>query len=154
MTKQASETCCKRHSCIVTLAKRQAEISMIEGIGIDLVEVDRIRQALQRRGERFLRKVLTASEIEYCCRPTLKVHSIAARFAAKEALFKSLPEHLQQQIGWQDVQVVNDSSGKPFIQIAKQKSVLFAPFRLHLSLSHGRDTAAAMVVCERRGGEA
>lgn len=125
---------------------------MTQGIGIDLVEIDRIRQTVQRWGEKFLRKVLTAPEIDYCCRPRLKVHSIAARFAAKEALFKSLPEALQQQIGWRDVQVMNDASGKPFIQPVGPKSALFTGFRLHLSMSHGRDTAAAVVVCESCGG--
>lgn len=124
---------------------------MIQAIGVDIVEIRRIKRAVQRWGDRFLNKILTPHEYEYCLNPRLKVHSIAARFAAKEALFKSLPPELQPIVGWHDLEVVNDDSGKPRFRGLGQMSRLFADYNVQLSISHSLDSAVAMVIFETRG---
>jgi holo-[acyl-carrier protein] synthase len=124
---------------------------MIQAIGVDIVEIRRIRRAVQRWGDRFLNKILTPHEYDYCLHPRLKVHSIAARFAAKEALFKSLPPELQPIVGWHDLEVVNDASGKPRFRGLGRMSRLFTDHNVQLSISHSLDSAVAVVVFEEKG---
>jgi holo-[acyl-carrier protein] synthase len=126
---------------------------MIQAIGVDIVEIRRIKRAVQRWGDRFLNKILTPHEYKYCLFPRLKVHSIAARFAAKEALFKSLPPELQPVVGWHDLEIVNDASGKPHFRGLGRMSRLFADHNVQLSLSHSLDSAVAVVIFEDKGVE-
>ena len=122
---------------------------MIRSVGIDIVEIGRIRSAVQRWGDRFLKKILTPHEYDYCLHPRLKVHSVAARFAAKEAFFKALPAEMQAIVGWQDVQVVNDVCGKPDLKGQGELTRLFAESNVQISLSHSQGSAVAIVVIER-----
>jgi holo-[acyl-carrier protein] synthase len=124
---------------------------MIQAIGVDIVEIRRIKRAVQRWGDRFLNKILTPHEYDYCLFPRLKVHSVAARFAAKEALFKSLPSEIQPMIGWCDMEVVNDAAGKPRFRGVGRWSHLFTDYNVHLSISHSLDSAIAIVAFEDKG---
>ncbi|MBE7559461.1 holo-ACP synthase [bacterium] len=124
---------------------------MILGVGTDLVEVARIRRMLEDWGEGFLRKVYTPGERDYCARRAQPWTSLAARFAAKEAFLKALPERWQAGVGWKDREVVRGESGKPtMIGHGRAQEALSAlSARVHLSLTHTADFALAVVILER-----
>ncbi len=115
---------------------------MIIGIGVDIIDVGRIRK-LAEKNPRFLERVFTAEEIAYCSGKMNEHQHLAARFAAKEAFFKALGK----KIKWTDVGIVNRSSGKPDLVIKDQESFPFD--RTHVSLSHLQDYAVACVVLEK-----
>ena len=81
---------------------------MIVGMGVDIVEVPRIRAAIERFGDRFLHRLFTAAEIRYCESKANKFERFAARFAAKEAALKAIGTGLSRGISWQDVEVVRE----------------------------------------------
>ena len=125
---------------------------MIFGVGIDLIEVARIEKQLGRGDNRFQRRLFTEQEIAYCERKKFKALHYAARFAAKEAFFKALGTGLGGGLSWKDVEIVNDEAGKPAIRLS-DKARLLAEERglagLHVSLTHVKDTAAAVVIIEK-----
>jgi holo-[acyl-carrier protein] synthase len=114
-------------------------------IGVDIIEIDRIRETVFRWGERFLRRVYTAAEIEVCGG---KAESLAARFAGKEAAIKALSTP-GSAIGWRDIEILPGKEGKPLIRLHGQARVQAAKLELdglEISLSHSRDNAIAMVI--------
>lgn len=116
------------------------------GCGIDLVEVPRIRRAIERHGERFLRRVFTQDEVTYC---TAKAHPWphwAARFAAKEAVFKSLTTGILGALVWHEVGVSRDASGAPSIALFGRTRERLHGWRFAVALSHERDLAIAQVL--------
>jgi holo-[acyl-carrier protein] synthase len=115
---------------------------MILGVGIDMIEVARIRRAIERN-PRFADRVFTAAEIRYCQGKKNEYQHLAARFAAKEAFFKSLG----RRIGWTDVEVSNLPSGQPHLVVRSGADFGYA--RSHLSLSHLADHAIAIVILEK-----
>lgn len=125
---------------------------MIFGVGVDLVEIARIEESLARHGERFEKKVFTDVEQEYCRRMPVPAQHFAARFAAKEAFLKALGTGWAKGITWRDVGIVNLPSGMPSLvvtgralEIAHERGV----GAMHVSLSHSRGHAVAVVVLER-----
>jgi holo-[acyl-carrier protein] synthase len=124
---------------------------MVIGVGTDLIEIARIRQSIDRFGERFLRRVFTPREIEYCRRKKNAAESFAARFAAKEAAAKALGTGISQGVAWLELEVVRQPSGKPTLQLsgrAAQRARGLGVARISLSLTHGKDIALAVVVME------
>ena len=117
---------------------------MIVGIGVDIIEVERI-QKIAEKSPRFLTRVFTTEEIQYCSGKKNKYQHLAARFAAKEAFFKALGK----KIKWKDIGIVNLPSGKPELNLNAQE--IFPFDRIHVSLSHIQDYAIATVVLEKRG---
>jgi holo-[acyl-carrier protein] synthase len=124
---------------------------MIQAIGVDIVDIARMTKVIHRWGDKFLQKILTPSEYDYCSKKAGLVASVAARFAAKEALYKALPEDIQSSTGWLDIEVVNDESGRPRLNCLGDISSIPDRFHIHLSLSHSRAAAVAMIVLERKG---
>ena len=119
----------------------------VYAIGVDLAEVERMRVMIDRYGERFLQRVFTAQEIEYCRRKKASAaESFAARFAAKEAVFKAAGTGLTIGMRWQDVEVLNNSHGRPEVQLHGRTAAMLAGRQVHISLSHTGNTAIAMVV--------
>ena len=119
-------------------------------VGVDLVELDRLRRAVERHGGRFLARIYTPQEL---ARYRDRLPELAARFAAKEAVSKALGVGLRhisaQGIGWQEVEVLSDDLGKPIVHLSGRAQALAEEQGLHLwaiSLSHGRDHAVAFVV--------
>jgi holo-[acyl-carrier protein] synthase len=119
-------------------------------VGVDLVELDRIRRVVERYGGRFLDRIYTPDEVE---RYRDRVPELAARFAAKEAVSKALGvglNHISPQgIGWQEVEVLPDPLGKPEVHLSGRALALAEQQGLStwaISLSHGRDFAVAFVV--------
>ena len=118
--------------------------------GIDLIEVERIEATIARYGERFLTRVFTENELAYCRRHP---HQLAARFAAKEAVSKTLGTGIQHRDGvnWREIEIVSDARGKPTVQLtgkAAQRAVQLRLQSFAISLSHTREHAIAMVIAE------
>jgi holo-[acyl-carrier protein] synthase len=125
---------------------------MILGIGIDAIEVARIRAALdnKRTGARFRERVFTEEEIAYCSRRRNGHESFAARFAAKEATMKALGHGFGQGIGWREIEVVR-GDGPPAVRLsgaARKYADALGVRRVHLSLTHTADLAIAYVIAE------
>ncbi|MBM3241537.1 holo-ACP synthase [Candidatus Poribacteria bacterium] len=122
---------------------------MILEIGVDLVEVERIRDISLKWGDKFEKRVFTPREIAYCNSKKSRYQSLASRFAAKEAVFKALGTGWCLGLRWQDVEVVNDSLGKPNIILsgeAQQRAELMGAKKVMVSLSHTKKYAVAYVV--------
>jgi len=120
-------------------------------MGIDIAEVDRIKAAIERHGEAFLRRVYTQREREYCQKFKNKYERFAGRFAAKEATMKALGTGWSRGVRWVDVEVVRQSGGRPTIALygeaAKVSSALGVE-RVALSITHTSTQAFAQVIFE------
>ena len=111
--------------------------------GTDIIEIDRIKDAINNLGERFIHEIYTKSEIEYCeSRKNAKFQHYAARFAAKEAVYKAISEH-ENNISWKNVEVINSKNGKPQIGFINVKIPQISS--IDISLSHCKNYAIAMV---------
>lgn len=125
---------------------------MIISIGIDIIEVRRIRETLART-PRFIERVFTTQEQDYCANrgPAVCAQHFAARFAAKEAAFKALGTGWSGGVGWQEVEILRTASGAPTIVFHGQAERLFRQSganRVHLSMSHTAEHAIAQVILE------
>ena len=125
---------------------------MIVAIGIDIIEVARIREVLLRT-PRFAERVFTQAERAYCdTRGAVAAQHYAARFAAKEAALKALQTGWRGGISWQDVEVASKENGAPYLIFSGQVLEVFNNFRAtatHLTISHTSEHAIAQVVLER-----
>jgi holo-[acyl-carrier protein] synthase len=124
---------------------------MIVGSGIDLAEIGRIHHSVDRYGQRFLNRVYTAAEQEYCLRKRNSAESFAARFAAKEAGSKALGTGMGYGVNWLEIEVVREASGRPTLQFHGRAAEIAAHLgvvRAALSLTHTADLAMASVVLE------
>jgi len=121
------------------------------GIGVDIVETARIDHSLERFGERFLKRVFTAGEIEYCQSMKYPARHLAARFAAKEAVSKAFGTGIGKAMGWRDIDVRREGSGQPFVILeggAKQLAAERGVAKAWISLSHTDHHAVATIVLE------
>lgn len=116
------------------------------GVGIDIVEVARIRKAIERWGERFLSRILTEGEVQDCRQRGHFFSSVAARFAAKEAFAKAVPGG--HQLGWHQFSVRNAGTGRPIPHLGEKARKLVGDRRVHVSLSHTDQYATAVVIIE------
>lgn len=125
---------------------------MIIGTGIDIVEIERIRKATERLKDRFINRVFTPQEQQFCRRYRDPCPGFAARFAAKEALFKALGTGWAKGITWLDAEVLRDERNAPSMVLhgeARAQSLRLGAGRVHVSLSHSEQWAAAMVLLEK-----
>ena len=120
--------------------------------GVDIIEIDRIAVVLERYGERFLHRIYTPDELEYCRgRPS----KLASRFAAKEATMKALGTGVQG-VGWKDIEVVRAPSGAPSILLhgrARSRADRLGVVEISVSMSDSREQAVAFVVTRREERE-
>ena len=121
---------------------------MIRGIGVDVVELARISEVVEKWGDRFLRKVFTDGELSYARSKKFPIHHIAGRFAAKEAVAKALATGWSGGFRWKDVEVKNDASGKPAIELHGDVRELFATSNILVSISHSETVVVAAAVIE------
>lgn len=124
---------------------------MIYGIGVDIVEISRVRQMREKHGTAFLEKCFTAEETAFCLRKSNADESFAARFAAKEAVMKALGTGWGQGVAFGNIEVVRDGSGAPAVRLlggAETAMRARGIARVHLSLSHSREYAVAQAVAE------
>lgn len=125
---------------------------MIIGTGVDIVEIERIRKVIERQGGRFIDRVFTLEEQQFCRRHRDSAPHFAARFAAKEALFKALGTGWAKGVTWLDAEVRREQAEAPEIILygeAQKKRVQLGAGRVHLSLSHSEQWAVAMVILEK-----
>jgi len=125
---------------------------MIHGVGIDIVEVQRIHRAIETYGEKFVRRIFTPDEIAHCRDKADSYLRYAARFAAKEAAFKSLRGRWRKGMRWLDFETSGRETTPPSLRLtgiaaAAQKEA--GVTALHLSISHDRQYAVAIVVAEK-----
>jgi holo-[acyl-carrier protein] synthase len=125
---------------------------VIISIGIDIVEVYRISETIERT-PRFVERVFTGQERAYCdARGAAAAQSYAARFAAKEACLKALQTGWRGKITWHDMEILRDEAGVPTLRLKDEAHRLFEKMganRIHLSMSHTTDHAVAQVIFEK-----
>lgn len=124
---------------------------MILGVGTDIIEIKRIQSAVQRHNKKFLNLIFTSAEQSYCYARKDPFPSLAARFAAKEAVAKALGTGFVN-ISWLDIEISNNSDGRPYVIFSEKLIRLFnldISTQLSLSMSHSRDYATAVAVLHR-----
>jgi holo-[acyl-carrier protein] synthase len=124
---------------------------MITGVGIDVVQNDRIRDSIQRFGDRFLNRIFTQGEIDYCRKCSQPEIHYAARFAAKEAAFKALGTGWAAGVKWKDVEIERLPSGKPELHLhgeALNRATSAGAQRFYVSLTHDQLVSCAVVILE------
>ena len=124
---------------------------MIVGSGIDMVEIPRIQQSLDRYGKRFLDRVFTASEQAYCLRKRNAAESLAARFASKEAGAKALGTGISRGVNWLEIEVVREPGGRPTIRFhgrAAEFAARLGVASAALSITHTGSLSMASVLLE------
>lgn len=121
---------------------------MTRDIGVDIVDIRRIKKSCEKYGQRFLERVLTQHEIDYCMKKKDMMPSVAARFAAKEALSKAIGTGMSQGFSWSSVEVVNDARGKPAMHVL-DKTLGISGESIRLSISHSGDYAVAVILIDR-----
>jgi holo-[acyl-carrier protein] synthase len=121
----------------------------VEGIGIDIVEVRRVREAVERWGERFLGRVFTQEEVDYCLGRRQGYGSLAGRFAVKEAVFKAIGTGWKRGVTWRDVEVVRKPGERPEVRLSGEVKKIVKDGCVLISISHTREHAIAVAVVTR-----
>ncbi len=114
-------------------------------VGNDIIETERIKRLYEKYADNFKNKVYTSKEIEYCeSKKSNKFQSYAGRFAAKEAVFKAISQGFSNkyQINWKDIEILNDDSGRPYVNL---NNINFVE-GIDISISHIKDYAIATVI--------
>lgn len=124
----------------------------IFGIGVDIVDIERMAELRQRHGERMQHILFRPEEAAYCLARANPDECLAARFAAKEAVMKALGTGWAEGVSFVGIEVVREESGKPGIRLhgsTLEKAKELGVGKIHLSLSHARTAAVAQVVIEK-----
>lgn len=124
---------------------------MIRGIGIDIIEINRIDDSIQRFGDSFINRIYTVDEQKECASRSDKRFYYAGRWAAKEAISKALGCGIGKDCSWLDIEIINSDSGSPCAALsgcAAQKLAALSGKKIHISISHERTNAVAMAVIE------
>ena len=125
---------------------------MIFGTGIDIIEVDRIKNSIQKYSDRFKKKIFTQKEIDYCHSQADPAKHFAARFTVKEAVLKCFGTGLTGGILWKDIEVGKLNSGQPVLNLYGNGKELFNQLNLkhiHVSITHDKTYAAAHAIAEK-----
>lgn len=115
--------------------------------GTDIIEIERIKNDIENLKEKFLNRIYTKKEIEYCeSKGAQKYQSYAARFTAKEAIFKAISDNLENKysIEWKDLEIINENNGKPKVKIHNHENLNM--FSIDISLSHCKTYATATCI--------
>lgn len=124
---------------------------MIHGTGVDLVEISRIKNSIQKYSGKFEERVFTPKEIDYCRSKAEPFKHFAARFAAKEAVLKSLGTGMAEGISWKDMEILNQESGRPVLNLSGKGRAIFNSLNLrdiHISITHDKQYAVAQAIAE------
>lgn len=127
---------------------------MVIGTGVDIIEVKRIKDAVEKWGEGFLHKVFTATEIEYAHSKRFVYQHLAARFATKEAVLKAFGGGWTRTLPWKDVEIINNKNGKPEIKLYREAKKLYNKRKIKeivVSMSHTKDHAVANAILVKKG---
>ncbi len=124
---------------------------MVIGLGIDIIEIDRIQSSIEKYGDKFLNKIYTQNEINYCLGKKNKYQHLAARFAAKEAVYKALESGWEKGTTWQDIEIFNEPSGMPYAKLSgKLQKFLAEDKSLKISMSHSRDYVTCVAIIYKK----
>ncbi len=124
---------------------------MIIGVGIDIIEIDRIKQSIERYGDLFINKIFTETEINYCEAHKNKFQHYAARFAAKEAIIKSFSSSKIYGFSWKDMEIYNEPDGTPRTNIyGKMGEYLSNDKGIEISLSHSQNYVVSFAVLYKK----
>jgi holo-[acyl-carrier protein] synthase len=125
---------------------------MIFGTGLDIVEIDRIKNTLKKYSPKFEQKIFTSTEIDYCQSQGDPAKHFAARFAVKEAVSKCMGTGIRESLGFKDMEVINEKTGKPILVMTGKGKELFEKLKLksiHISISHDSTHAIAHAIAEQ-----
>ncbi len=126
---------------------------MLHSIGMDLIEIGRIRRAIDRKGDRFLNRIYTPAEIAYCDSKIARHINYAGRWAAKEAVLKAFGMGMRGVYSWQEVEIINDSMGRPEVHLGSRLLSEFDRMggkTILVSISHCHDHATAIAAIEKK----
>jgi holo-[acyl-carrier protein] synthase len=123
--------------------KSKIATKMIKGIGTDIIEISRIQKAYLRFGNQFLQRILTPAEQNYCRAYHEPAPHLAGRFSAKEAVAKALGTGFGSRLSWLDVEIINDSHGRPQVRLSQHALTAFENPLMIVSISHCREYATA-----------
>lgn len=126
---------------------------MIAGTGVDIVEISRIKNAVNRWSDKFLHKVFTDNELKYSKQKKIPYQHLAARFAAKEAVLKAFGNGMFRRVEWSHVEILNDPLGKPLVKLhgaAKKMKDSKGITDIVISMSHTRTYAVANAILVKR----
>lgn len=126
------------------------ERGLVKSVGLDLIEIARIKKNLDRFGDRFARKVLGSDEWSLYLKRRDKAQFLAGRFSAKEAVVKAFGVYLTERPALTEIQVVNDSTGQPQLRLSERVLAKLPDFRSHISITHDKHYAAAVAVFEEQ----
>ena len=116
--------------------------------GTDIIEIERVKNSIENIGKKFIEEIYTQKEIEYCeSKKNAKYQHYAARFAAKEAIFKAVSKLLNNKfdISWKNAEIINDENGRPYINFLNTK-IIEKIEDIDISISHCKEYAVATVV--------
>lgn len=119
---------------------------MVFGLGNDILEIQRIREAIEQHGEKFLQRLFTSREQEYCLKHADAIPHFAARFSAKEAIVKALGSGFGQDASWLDIEILNDPLGKPEVFFSDKIKSRFNQPQVLLSISHCNELVSTVAV--------
>jgi holo-[acyl-carrier protein] synthase len=126
---------------------------MIVGTGVDLIEIERVKQSHKKHGRRFINRFFTPSEAGYCLKKNDPYPSLAGRFAAKEAVIKAFGHGFEGRWKWRHIEVAREKNGKPSIHlngILEKLRIERKIVQIHLSIAHSKRDATATVILETR----
>ncbi len=124
---------------------------MIVGLGVDLIEIERVKRAHEKHGQRFIDRLFTTAEAKYCLRKSDPYPSLAGRFAAKEAVIKAFSHGFGGRWKWTQIEVVRALSGKPGLKLTGIMEKLRVQRKInsmHLTIAHSKRDATATVIFE------
>ena len=119
---------------------------MVAGVGVDIIEVSRIQAAVERWGERFLKRIYTPGEVAYCRSLERPFESFAGRFAVKEACMKALGTGWTDGVKWWSFEVKNEKSGKPYVVLDSDLDKKINGKKIFVSISHTENYATGVAV--------
>jgi holo-[acyl-carrier protein] synthase len=128
--------------------------AVIYGIGIDIINIDRIQKALDRWGQRMLNRIYSSKEREECLSKKNVLQSLAGKFAAKEAFLKALGTGIAQGMSWKQIEVLDDKSGQPQLIVAQDLKYLMSTLGIKdcfISISHEKKYAVAQAILVKAG---
>ena len=120
---------------------------MIFGVGIDIIEIERIKKSVDRFGDAFLNKIFTEIELKYCLSKKNKYQHLAARFAAKEAIAKALATGWSKGFKWKDIEIYNEKNGLPRVKLlGNLKSFVNDSASLKITMSHSENYVTCFAI--------
>lgn len=125
---------------------------MVLGIGIDIIEIERIKESVDRFGDKFLNKVFTQVELDYCMSKANKYQHLAARFSAKEAVAKALTDAWDKSWKWKDIEIYNELSGKPSVRLFGELNEFLGKDKsLKITMSHSQHYVTCFAIAYSNG---